>query len=506
MARLAVTISCGLALAYTAWILVFPLNIAAESAVSSFLIVLFLLLTAILGIKIIWLPQFPVVLHRTWILIILAALSQTIAEIIWFYYQTMLKIDPFPTSADFFYFLYYLLLFVAILSMPFAPVRGQERALMAMDIIIVMMVSVLFMYYFVLAPLLVDPHAAGTLDLVVVSIYPCADLLILAGLFSFLQRNVERVSREVILFLCVSMFFTLLADVGWMIFGSYLSAYPDTLLDWFWTFAPLAMLFAAYWQYSRPVPQTLGKSIRFRPLLRDLTLYFVTGAAFVLMLASSIENKVFDLRYYATILTSMALGILVMLRQYIILAENRRLYHEMEHLATIDTLTGLNNRRSFDRAIEIESRRAERFEHPYAVLMMDLDNFKFYNDRFGHLGGDVMLKRMAELLLMNLRMTDFLARFGGDEFVAILPETELLSAQKVADKIMDEAQKQFTRESIGISVGVAVWQPGKSYLEVLDAADQELYKQACKNNFRTLTADFKQKQSADEWCNSNLGK
>jgi diguanylate cyclase (GGDEF)-like protein len=136
----------------------------------------------------------------------------------------------------------------------------------------------------------------------------------------------------------------------------------------------------------------------------------------------------------------------------------------------------LNNRRSFDRAIEIESRRAERFEHPYAVLMMDVDNFKLYNDRFGHLGGDVVLKRMAELLLMNLRMTDFLARFGGDEFVAILPETGLANAKKVASKIMDEAKDLFIRESIGLSVGVAVWEPGLSYFEVIDAADRELYK------------------------------
>jgi len=83
---------------------------------------------------------------------------------------------------------------------------------------------------------------------------------------------------------------------------------------------------------------------------------------------------------------------------------------------------------------------------------------------------------MAEMLLTKLRMTDFLARFGGDEFVAILPETELVNAQKVAAEIMDEAKSHFIQESIGLSVGVAVWEPGKSYLEVLDAADRELYK------------------------------
>jgi diguanylate cyclase (GGDEF)-like protein len=73
-------------------------------------------------------------------------------------------------------------------------------------------------------------------------------------------------------------------------------------------------------------------------------------------------------------------------------------------------------------------------------------------------------------------MTDFLARFGGDEFVAILPETGLENAQKVAAKIMDQAKNRFIQESIGLSVGVAVWESGMSYLEVLDAADRELYK------------------------------
>jgi hypothetical protein len=413
LARLTFYFSCALTLAYTVWILVFPFEPGIESAVSSILIVLFLFLTTILGVFILRLPGFPAVLRRAWTLITLAAFSQMVAESLWFYYQTILGIDPFPSSADFFYIFYYIFLFAAVLSMPFSPPRRQERALMAMDIIIVMSVAILFAYYFVLAPLYSDLNIAWTPDLIVVSIYPYTDLLILAALFSFLQRDVERVSREVILFLCTSLLFTLLADVGWMVFGSYVSSYPDTLMDWLWTVAALSLMIAAYWQSSRPVTQTLGMLIHFRPLLRDITLYFVTGAAFLLMLTSAINVKVTDLRYYAVVLVSIALGALVMLRQYIILVENRRLYHEMEHLATIDPLTGLNNRRSFERAIEIESRRAERFEHPYAVLMMDVDNFKLYNDRFGHLGGDIFLKRMGTLLLTNLRMTDFLAHFGG---------------------------------------------------------------------------------------------
>jgi diguanylate cyclase len=476
MARRAFYLSCLFTAIYTTWILFFGVTPKTESAVSSILTIFLLLLTMLLGRFILRLPGFPKVLRKTWITIIFAASSQLIAECIWFYEQTILGIDPFPSIADYFYFFYYIFLFAAVLSLPFTPPERQERTLLVMDIVIVMLVAILFMYYFVLAPLHPNFKSPWTLDQVVVSIYPCLDLLILAALFSFLQRDVERVSREVILFLSISMLLTLLADSGWLFLGSYLSKYPQTLLDWLWTMAVLAMLLATYWQYSRPVQPVMTKPVQFRPLLRELMLYFITGAAFLLILAAAIGLKISDMRYYAVVFAGIAVGVLVMIRQYIILAENRRLYHEMERLATIDQLTGLNNRRSFDHAIEVESRRAERFEHPYSVLMMDVDGFKLYNDRFGHLGGDVILKRMAALLLMNLRMTDFLARFGGDEFVAILPETLYESAQKVASKIMDEAKNHFIQESIGLSVGVATWKPGLSYLDVLDAADRDLYK------------------------------
>jgi len=476
LARLAYHSSCALTLAYTVWILLFPFTPEAESAVSSLLVIFFLLITIALGFSILRLPGFPAVLRQTWKLVTLAAIAQLIAEGLWFYDQIILGIDPFPSSADFFYIFYYVFLFAAVLSMPFAPLRRQERTLMAMDILIVVLVSILFLYYFVLSPLRPGPQAHWTLDLVVASIYPCTDVLILVALFSFLQRDVERVSREVILLLSASLLLTLLADVGWMVFGSYLSFYPEAWLDWLWTVSTLAMLMAAYWQFSHPAKQTSEKTSQFRPLLRDMVLYLFTGATFILMLVSAIDIKVSDLRYYAVIVVCTALGILVMLRQYIILAENRRLYHEMERLATSDPLTGLNNRRSFDRTIEIEARRAERFKHPYTILMMDMDNFKLYNDRFGHLGGDMILKRMAKLLLTNLRVTDFLARFGGDEFVAILPETEFENAQKVAVKIMDEAKHHFLQEAIGLSVGVATWEPGMPPLEVLEAADRDLYR------------------------------
>jgi diguanylate cyclase (GGDEF)-like protein len=191
---------------------------------------------------------------------------------------------------------------------------------------------------------------------------------------------------------------------------------------------------------------------------------------------NTVNASIVEMRYYLPILLGLTLAMLVIIRQYIIIAENRHLYHEMERLATIDQLTGLNNRRSFDQAIEIESQRARRFNHPYAVLMMDVDNFKHYNDCYGHLAGDIVLKSVATLLRSKLRAADFIARFGGDEFVAILPETDFNGAIYIAGKLAAAAKEHFHGESLGLSVGAAVWNPDITSQQVLDAADQELYR------------------------------
>lgn len=476
MTRLTLFLASALTLAYTVWLLFFPVQPAIESAVSSVLIVVFLGLTVLLSGLLPWRAAFPVELRRSWFLICLAALAQLLAEGLWFYYQTVLQVDDFPSSAGISYLFYYIFLLAAVWSMPFVPPRPKERALMALDSAIILTVASLFLYYFVLASRFENPHPADFLDFLVSFLYPCADLLILVALFSFLQREIERVSRTVLFLLSTSLFLTLVADVGWLVSADFLKLSTESFFDWLWTLGALTMLLAVGWQAFHPAPQENFQPMHFRPLLRTLALYLATGAGFILILVSVLRAEISDPRVVMVTLLTVTLGGLVMLRQYLLLVDNRRLYREMERLATLDQLTGLHNRRAFDLALESETRRAERFSHPYAVLMMDVDNFKNYNARFGHLGGDVMLQRVADLLRVNLRSTDFLARFGGDEFVAILPETDLPNAQKLAEKIMEAARQNFTQDLIGISVGVAEWNPRLSAREVVDLADQQLYK------------------------------
>jgi diguanylate cyclase (GGDEF)-like protein len=154
----------------------------------------------------------------------------------------------------------------------------------------------------------------------------------------------------------------------------------------------------------------------------------------------------------------------------------------LEFQTQVDSLTGLFNRRAFEKKVAEEFERAKRYQHPLSLLMFDIDNFKTINDTYGHHGGDTALMKISEILKAKTRRSDFPSRYGGEEFVLVLPETDQDSALQVATKIQDEIRscafgindKQF---SLTVSVGISSL-PTKDYgdwKEMLHAADQALY-------------------------------
>ncbi|VAW35622.1 diguanylate cyclase/phosphodiesterase (GGDEF & EAL domains) with PAS/PAC sensor(s) [hydrothermal vent metagenome] len=154
-------------------------------------------------------------------------------------------------------------------------------------------------------------------------------------------------------------------------------------------------------------------------------------------------------------------------------------YEDLYEQASHDTLTGLLNRRVFEERITSIMAQSHRHGHPVTLACLDLDKFKEINDTHGHAVGDMVLQKMAMIMENMVRSCDILARVGGDEFVIILPETELADAQTLANRLC-RAIDQFElpalgSSKLGISIGLAELEPGQTQEKWQQRADEALY-------------------------------
>jgi diguanylate cyclase (GGDEF)-like protein len=162
--------------------------------------------------------------------------------------------------------------------------------------------------------------------------------------------------------------------------------------------------------------------------------------------------------------------------------ENAHLHGLVKAQAVTDELTGLANRRRFMEVVELELKRAERFQSPLGLLLVDLDDFKNVNDRFGHGTGDEVLRALSDVFRESLRDVDLAARLGGEEFAVLLPETDYSGAAGVAERLRASLAslelETPDREQFGVtaSFGVAVYPEAQSVDELLRTADAALYR------------------------------
>lgn len=182
--------------------------------------------------------------------------------------------------------------------------------------------------------------------------------------------------------------------------------------------------------------------------------------------------------------------------QLAIALANARLFSKTRELAVRDELTQLYNRRHFQTIFPLEMKRAARFAQPLSLLMMDIDRFKGFNDQYGHLAGDRRLQETAQLLKSNLREVDFVARFGGEEFVVLLPSTPKGDAVSVAEKLRNLIRLHpfaapaavDDRQRFTVSFGVAAYPgDGETWEGLLAAADTALYQAKGKGRDRVIS-------------------
>jgi diguanylate cyclase (GGDEF)-like protein len=229
------------------------------------------------------------------------------------------------------------------------------------------------------------------------------------------------------------------------------------------------------------IPWRAAALVLVLPLLAGAMAFLVRAARAVLepdemraeFTADTLFNVAFAVAYQVLVLAFQLslLGLVV-----------SQLTGELRRASRYDALTGLLNRRATDAALADEVQRARRLRQPFSVLMIDADHFKLLNDRYGHAAGDRALQHMATLMMAQMRDIDRFGRWGGEEFVAVLPASEIGEAGVLAERLRERvaALPLYAEEgsiAMTVSVGVAQWRGnGETPAELLERADAALYR------------------------------
>jgi diguanylate cyclase (GGDEF)-like protein len=178
--------------------------------------------------------------------------------------------------------------------------------------------------------------------------------------------------------------------------------------------------------------------------------------------------------------------------QVAIAIQNASLLAEVHRLAITDEGTGIFNRRHFFQLAEQEFSRALRYKHPLSAIIVDVDEFKAFNDRYGHIVGDQVLRQVAQALKNNLREGDILGRYGGEEFSILLPSTDRQSARKVAERLCEQVAASGVKTetevlNVTVSIGAAELKPKMNHLLALvEIADRAMYTAKAKGGNRAF--------------------
>jgi len=211
------------------------------------------------------------------------------------------------------------------------------------------------------------------------------------------------------------------------------------------------------------------------------------GAAFAgraLRALVSPESVMSEMVRHSALNVGSALGYVVLvllLHATLVAMVTARLVTDLRRLSRHDGLTGVLNRRAIEDALDVQMRRSQRSGEVFALMMLDVDHFKLINDRHGHAAGDQALKHVAALLLSGLREVDRLGRYGGEEFLLLLPGLALAQAQPVAERLRELLEASpvpvgGAAIDLSVSIGIAEWDGGSTDLDrVLARADAALY-------------------------------
>jgi diguanylate cyclase (GGDEF)-like protein len=383
---------------------------------------------------------------------------------------------PFPSSADLFYVLGYPILAVGLLIM----IRGRSRGVDVagnIDAAIVATGLTLLSWTFFVKPVALDASILLIERAVTVG-YPVGDVLLLAMTARLLAGS--RARSVAFWLLGVALALLLIADVGFAALNLF-HIFEAGPLDAFWMLSYVLWGAAALHPSMRELTEVAPE--------RDTGL---TPSRLTLLAATSlIAPAVLAYQYFrglpidapAIVIGCVVLFLLVVLRMAGLVKQVQDQAAQLAALAHNDGLTGVPNRRAWDLEVPREMARARRKGWLLHVALIDLDHFKDFNDLHGHQGGDRLLREATAAWLPQLRESDLLTRYGGDEFALLLPDSSTTQVVAVLERL--SAVNPFDQT---LSCGVAAWDGSESPEDLIARADRALYEAKRAGRARIVAA------------------
>ena len=421
-----------------------------------------------------------------WRLIGLGLASYTIGDLTQIVYELGGEL-PNVSFADPFYLAFYPLALIGILRFPWGSGTLRRRRMQALfDSATMAIGGAVLVWYLVLGPTASSGTGELAGDLVEV-FYPGGDLVLIMALVRLWTLSPASSIRRSVAWLSVGLAIFVAADVTyvWLVLHSTFEG--GGWLDLSWLAATAAFVIAPTCQPVLSVEDvTAGAEVEEEPGIWAIAIPFLAVAVvFGLLIGTQAEDTFFP--GLSLTLAAVLVAILVSARLFLggrdlakANVELREAHAELAALATTDPLTGLPNHRALVDAVDRELDRARRYERRCSLLFIDIDYFKALNDGCGHSAGDTVLRELGEVMLRSLRTIDTVGRWGGEEFVAVLPEVDSEAAMATAERLRATVADHIFAIASGIHVTVSVGassypRDGEARGALLEAADRAMY-------------------------------
>jgi diguanylate cyclase (GGDEF)-like protein len=418
--------------------------------------------------------------HRTcraWRLIFLATLCFVAGDLLRFLCEVVLHTNGEPAWVQSIYAGCYVFAACGLIAFPARRRSGPERVRLLLDTGTVFLGGAVLIWYVALGPALAPGTRLAPTGLIAFA-DTVGDLLILFGVLSVLSRGTTRSSVTALRIFAAGMMAFIANDLtyGYIIAHStYLAGDPvDTLsvlaVTAMWLSFTCQLRAEPAGRIATPPQPAFGRP----PVLP----YLAVASSYLLLIVVD-RHTIRAAPPGVVLLGAISLTFLVSARQYIALRDYGRLADRYQELASIDGMTGLYNRRYFMETAEAALVHAQRIGQPFVTLMIDVDNFKQINDTHGHIAGDQVLTELAHVCREHVRPGDIVGRYGGDEFIIMVPGITSLRAVQLADQLGRPPARVLDCDgkplAYRVSIGIAECLPSENLPTLLTHADLAMY-------------------------------